>query len=81
MATIDVFEATRSESPVHTGFFAQLLEAWQAYVRQIEEHRTIVKLSRLDPHLIRDMGFEPADIYAALDGTWDEDARRAFPRV
>ncbi len=81
MATIDLFEANRSERPVRISLFAPLLEAWQAYVRQVEEHRTIVRLSRLDPHLIRDMGFDSADIHAALEGTWDENPRRSFPRV
>jgi uncharacterized protein YjiS (DUF1127 family) len=81
MATIDLFEANRSERPVRFSLFTPLLEAWQAYARQVEEHRTIVRLSRLDPHIIRDMGFDPADIHAALEGTWDEDPRPSFPRV
>jgi uncharacterized protein YjiS (DUF1127 family) len=81
MATIDLFEANRSERPVRFGLLTPLLEAWQGYVRQVEEHRTIVRLSRLDPHIIRDMGFDPADLHAALEGTWDENPRRSFPRV
>jgi uncharacterized protein YjiS (DUF1127 family) len=81
MATIDIFEATRRESPVRIGFFARLIAIWQAYIRQVEEHRAIVRLSRLGPHLIRDMGFDPDEIHAALDGTWDEYPRRSFPRV
>lgn len=29
-------------------------------------------LSRLPPHLIRDMGLDPARVYDAVEGTWDE---------
>ncbi|WP_444728897.1 hypothetical protein [Neoaquamicrobium sediminum] len=31
-----------------------------------------MKLSRLPVHVIRDMGFDPESVYAALDGSWDE---------
>jgi uncharacterized protein YjiS (DUF1127 family) len=37
-----------------------------------QERQVIVALSRLGPRLIRDMGFDPEQVYEALDGTWDE---------
>jgi uncharacterized protein YjiS (DUF1127 family) len=81
MTTIDVFEETRKEPPARTGFFVQLRQGWRAYVHRFEERRIIVKLSRKDGRLLRDMGFEPEDIYAALDGTWDQVPRRLLPRI
>lgn len=61
-----------------------LRAGWLAMRRHREERRTMVTLSRLPPHVIRDMGFDPELIYAALDGSWDEvdpqRFRRYFPR-
>jgi uncharacterized protein YjiS (DUF1127 family) len=45
---------------------------WQAMRRHRAERRIMVRLSRLDPHVIRDIGFDPERIYEALDGSWDE---------
>jgi uncharacterized protein YjiS (DUF1127 family) len=36
------------------------------------ERQALIALSRLDPRLIRDLGFDPEQVYEALDGTWDE---------
>ena len=37
------------------------------------QHRSILRrLQRLSPYMLRDMGFEPADIYAARPGSWAE---------
>jgi uncharacterized protein YjiS (DUF1127 family) len=46
-------------------FLRRTLRNWQ-------ERRTLVRLSRLSPHLIRDMGFDPDCVYDALEGSWDE---------
>ncbi len=81
MATIEMFETARTEAPARTGFLSHLIAALRSYRRHVQERRIIVRLSRLDSHLLRDMGFEPADIHAALEGSWDEDPRRSFPRV
>lgn len=59
--------AGTSDAPV--GIISGLL--WRLRTR-IEERRTLVRLSRLSPHLIRDMGIDPDDVYAALKGSWDE---------
>jgi uncharacterized protein YjiS (DUF1127 family) len=58
-----------------------LTELWRKFVRRRQEHRALVNLSRLPPHLIRDMGFDPERIYDALDGTWDELGDPRFPKV
>ncbi|HEV7278027.1 MAG TPA: hypothetical protein VGN80_17235 [Devosiaceae bacterium] len=44
----------------------------QNALRDWQERRAMVRISRLSPHLIRDMGFDPDCLYDALDGTWDE---------
>ena len=43
-----------------------------AYIRRRRERRLFAELSRLSPHLIRDAGFDPDAVYAAVAGTWDE---------
>ena len=45
---------------------------WTEFVAARRQHRTLVALSRMRPERLRDMGFEPAAIYAAVRGTWDE---------
>ena len=87
MATIDFIETAHQDAqghriPSRTSLFAPLVEAFAAYRRRIEEHRIIVGLSRHDAHLLRDMGFEPDEIYDAVRDSWDEvpDARRRAAR-
>ncbi len=57
---------------VRYDFLATLRAGWRAMLAHREERRTIVKLSRLPVHVIRDMGFDPESVYEALDGSWDE---------
>lgn len=45
---------------------------WRSFLRRWQERRTLVRLSRLAPHIIRDMGFDPDSIYDEIDGSWDE---------
>lgn len=59
---------TRPSAPVG----AALRSLWQSTVRRRLERRTLVKLSRLPPHVVRDMGFDPERIAEALEGSWDE---------
>jgi uncharacterized protein YjiS (DUF1127 family) len=77
MATFDLFDNIHDGErarriPAPASFFAPLVAAWQAYRRRFEERRIIVKLSRKDAHLLRDMGFEPDEIYDAVHSSWDE---------
>jgi uncharacterized protein YjiS (DUF1127 family) len=66
MTTIDL-----DESPLairHTrgaGFIRRLLRRWAQRKR---ERATLIGLSRMQPHLLRDIGIEPGDIFDALDG-------------
>jgi uncharacterized protein YjiS (DUF1127 family) len=71
MATLDV--ALRlPEKRVRYDLIGALQVAWRAFVHHRRERRTLVELSRLSPHVIRDMGFDPERVYEALDGSWDE---------
>jgi uncharacterized protein YjiS (DUF1127 family) len=51
---------------------AALARLWRRTARRVEERRTLLRLSRLSPHVVRDMGFEPELIAEALEGSWDE---------
>ena len=42
-----------------------------AFLRRRAERRLFACLSRLSPHLIRDVGFDPDEVHAALAGSWD----------
>jgi uncharacterized protein YjiS (DUF1127 family) len=76
MATFDLFDSIHHEParrlPARTSVFAPFVEAWRTFRRRIEEHRVLVSLSRKNPRLLRDMGFEPDEIYDTVRNTWDE---------
>jgi uncharacterized protein YjiS (DUF1127 family) len=71
MAAMDVTLGFRGRSLVHDLLDA-LRAGWQTFLNRREERRTIVAISRLGPHLIRDMGLDPERIYEELRGGWDE---------
>lgn len=71
MATLDIALRIPGER-VRYDFVGALQAAWSAFAERRRERRTLVAISRLPPHVIRDMGFDPERIYEALDGTWDE---------
>jgi uncharacterized protein YjiS (DUF1127 family) len=58
-----------------------LKRLWQNFLARRQERRLMARLSRLDPHVLADMGFDPADVYRALEESWDEVAGPRFPRV
>jgi uncharacterized protein YjiS (DUF1127 family) len=72
MSTYDLFDTVSKTAAPERGIIDRLFSAIRRMIRRFEEHRTLVKLSRLDQRLIRDMGFDPAAIYGALEGSWDE---------
>ena len=72
MTTFDICDSVPRQVPNRSGAFAGLLKAIRVWRDTMEEHRILVELSRRDPHLIRDMGFEPDAVYHAVDGSWDE---------
>lgn len=53
-------------------FRGAVIAGWRAFRQHRAERRTLVALSRMGPHMIRDLGFDPEQVYAALDGSWDE---------
>ena len=77
MATFDLFDGINQDEPsrrlpIRTSLFAPFAEAWHTFHRRIEEQRILVSLSRKNPRLLRDMGFEPDEIYDTVRNTWDE---------
>ncbi|WP_163271471.1 hypothetical protein [Chelativorans alearense] len=71
MSTTAISEKFRQER-VRYDFLGTLLVGWRAMRLHRRERRAMVAISRLDPRLISDMGFDPERIYEALDGSWDE---------
>ena len=41
-------------------------------IHRRRERRLFAILSRLPPHVIRDAGFDPEEVYGAVEGTWYE---------
>jgi uncharacterized protein YjiS (DUF1127 family) len=69
MARIETAGTARTQT---FDLFAALHAATRMMLRRHRERRLLARLSRLDPHVIRDMGFDPDSIYDELDGSWDE---------
>lgn len=66
------FSGAFRERRVRYDYFGAVRAAWRAFIAHRRTRRTLVTLSRLPEHVVRDMGLEPEHIYAALGGTWDE---------
>ncbi len=43
-----------------------------AFATRRRQKRDLVRLARVEPRLLRDMGFDPAVVREAVRGTWDE---------
>jgi uncharacterized protein YjiS (DUF1127 family) len=80
MAHIESIAYAEHQS-VESSVVSRLKAAWNRYLQARQDRHLIAKLSRLDQHLVEDMGLDPERIYAAVDGTWDEVRRSEFPRV
>lgn len=63
--------------PRAPGLRALLAHWWVARTNR----RHIARLSRLSPRRLRDLGYKPADIYRAVEGTWDEITADRFRRL
>jgi uncharacterized protein YjiS (DUF1127 family) len=73
MSTMEMFGAAADERiPTIPGLAQDLRQIWVNFIARRQERRLMARLSRLDPHILRDMGFDPAAVYGALEGTWDE---------
>lgn len=75
-SVIDAAAPLRS-IPRAPSFRALLAQWWTAHA----ERRQIARLSRLSPRRLRDLGYHPADIYRAVEGTWDEVTVERFRRL
>ena len=49
-----------------------LAQLWHNEVARHRHRRLLRQLSRRDPRLVADMGFDPEEVQAAAEGTWDE---------
>lgn len=67
MTTIELNEPLPevARSNTDAGFIRRLFRRWR---ERREERATLLELSRMQAHLLRDMGIEPGDVYDALDG-------------
>jgi len=75
---IDTSGATLSRNiPRAPSLRALLAHWWTARA----ERREIAHLSRHSPRMLRDLGYNPADIYRAVEGTWDEVTVDRFRRL
>jgi hypothetical protein len=83
MTAIELSEEFR-DGRARYDFMGTLLAGWRAMRRHRQRRREIVAISRHGPRLIRDMGFDPEEVYKVLDGSWDEvdpaRLRSHFPR-
>lgn len=58
--------------PARTGFFRAIARAFQTVGKDFADYRELVRISRMSPRMIRDMGFDPAEIYAAVEPDWGD---------
>jgi uncharacterized protein YjiS (DUF1127 family) len=66
MSTYDLLFERNSAAEKRPRILARLKQAWMATRRRRREAATVVELSRLDEHLLRDIGIEPQDVHDAL---------------
>ena len=66
--TVILYEA----QPVSLKLWKAVRSGWKAYLAFRQQRRTLRALSYLHPRLIRDIGYEPDNVYQVLDSPWDE---------
>lgn len=75
MSTIEIggFTARKSRNEARPRALAAALAGlWSRYLKRRADRRTLRQLRRLDARTLRDMGFEPAEIYGTRIGTIGE---------
>jgi uncharacterized protein YjiS (DUF1127 family) len=72
MATVELSTVVRARGAEKPDLLTRAGALFARLFRQAEERRTIVKLARMSPRQLEDMGFDPAAIYRAVEGTWAE---------
>jgi len=63
------------------GIVSFVMTAFRGWRSASEDQRALRRLARMSPRLLRDMGFDPAEIYGAVDGTWDEVTPGTYRRL
>lgn len=71
MTAIELSEEFR-QGRARYDILGTLIVGWRAMRRHRKERRLLITLSRLAPHVIRDIGLDPEQVYEALEGSWDE---------
>lgn len=81
MATIEICEQSVSEKRVRIDPLAPLRRVWQRLQCGLEERRVLHQLYQLDPHVLRDIGFDPEAIYRAREGAIGETDGHKYRRL
>jgi uncharacterized protein YjiS (DUF1127 family) len=72
MAAIE-FSEVRSERSARerSDVLGELGNRWREFLARRRDRRAQVALLRLPPHVLRDRGVDPEQIYYQLAGSWD----------
>ena len=69
MTTIDLFGPTDiSDARNDQTFVASMKRLWATFRQNRSQRRNATRMSRLNERLLRDIGVEPEDVYAAVEG-------------
>lgn len=69
MTTIDFNDTDFAEATTAPrNLFTSLARLFRRLRERRRERATLIGLSRMQAHLLRDIGIEPGDVYDALDG-------------
>ncbi|MCD7058288.1 hypothetical protein [Pelagibacterium xiamenense] len=66
------FTADTQPQPLIPNPLVLALTALRHAIRKRRERWALVRISRRDPRLIRDMGLDPEEVYDAVPTSWDE---------
>ena len=70
MATIEIAERYPDRTALR--LVVNVPDLLWVLVHRRAEQRMYRRLSRLSPHLIRDAGFDPDEVYDRMSGSWAE---------
>lgn len=69
MSTLEIYDTAAATAPADrnrlTSFFRRL---WAAHKRRRAERKMVLTIASLDDRLLRDVGIEPQDVIAAMNG-------------
>jgi uncharacterized protein YjiS (DUF1127 family) len=72
MATIEIHDLPLRRSRGQFHLLATMSRLWAGIRETVADRRTLHELYQLDPHLLRDIGFDPAKVYSAYEGAIGE---------